>query len=312
MSQCCGDIVYEGLCVRGRPVKVMDCMVCGFKHLHPKPSEEEMSKYYAGEYFTEEKPDYVNTSGTDSEYQKLVDEEKLNACFGGCWPHGSMATPEIYEDLKKWRMLDFGCGPGAPFLKHLLELKDARDFILNGVEPSIPKDRLELLGFDGRAYGALVYPSMDNFVSNFHVVHLGFVLEHVVSPFEVLLTIKNRLREGGRIIIEVPNDFNPLQMHLWKKLGGTPWWVSSPDHLNYFSQASLFGLLEKLGFRICGIGTTYPVELFLAHGDDFRIDPEAKKKVVERRADLQRLWRDWGGLRDKIGRTVWVVGEVKT
>jgi hypothetical protein len=88
MTQCCGEILYQGLCVRGRPVQVLDCVACGFKHLHPKPTEEEMVAYYRDLYFSEEKPNYAATSGTESEYQFLVDEEKIKAA----WPNQNSVT----------------------------------------------------------------------------------------------------------------------------------------------------------------------------------------------------------------------------
>jgi SAM-dependent methyltransferase len=304
MTQCCGDLVYQGLCVRGRRVEVMDCVLCGFKHLHPKPTEEEMAEYYRSVYFNMDKPDYARTSGTESEYQFLVDEEKIRA-----------GRPNLEAVGLVSSVLDFGCGPSAPFLKHWVRLLGYKGFAFYGVEPTVTAAR----GWSDYELGgctATVYPSLEagfSKTTKFDVIHLGFVLEHITNPHEILFGLKNRLKDGGKLIIEVPNDFNPLQLALWSKLAGTPWWVSSPDHTCYWSFKSLCDVLHRTGFSVYDCGTTYPVELFLAHGQDFRTDPEAKKAIVERRADLQRLWQKWPNPNLKIGRTVWVVArEVPT
>jgi SAM-dependent methyltransferase len=292
MSDCCGEVIYEGLCKRGRPVKVLDCAVCGFKHLHPKPSEEELEGYYKKEYFQAEKPDYAKNSGTESEYQFLVDQEKIEAALEGC--HGNMDSGEK-------TVLDFGCGPSAPFLKHFKKVAGGEPWLI-GVEPSQadPERRVNL-----GDQAMVLLNSLSVVRYKFDIINLGFVLEHVANPVATLLEVKKHLVPGGRVIVEVPNDFNPLQKFLWKS--GTPWWVSSPDHVNYFDFKTLAGTLNKAGFRVHNNGTTYPVELFIAHAQDFRNSSINQVLVQTLRADLQRLWKHVGRVRDDIGRTAWIV-----
>ena len=300
MSSCCGEIVYHGKCVRGRPVEVLDCRVCGFKHLHPKPTEEELAGYYKKAYFKTEKPDYARTSGTGSDYQFAVDAEKIGAAFTGESWHGHPGP----------RVLDYGCGPDAPFLKHFTTVWDngldshadpAECCSCFGYEPSLPADKTE-------PFPRSPTLSSDEF---FDVIHLGFVLEHAANPHKVLLDVRGHLKPDGRLIVEVPNDFNALQMAIWRRGDEAPWWVSSPDHVNYFSVLSLGDTLRRCGFEPCALGTTYPVELFLLHGQNFRKDKAAKKTVVRRRAGLQRAWADTKMAGVGVGRTVWMVASCK-
>jgi len=299
--RCVGDVVYSGKCVRGREVTVLDCKTCGFKHLVPLPSEEEMAAYYRDKYFSEEKPNYAETSGTTSEYQFLVDQEKIE-----------FAQP--FEGA----ILDFGCGPNAPFLRHWVRQRSSTNLIISGpalygVEPTFVAPTREHSKVDvGHGVSATMFNSIRRCpkMERYDVIHLGFVLEHVVDPLKTVWELSGLLRAGGRMIIEVPNDFNLLQMILWDKQG-VPWWVSSPDHLIYWNIDSLTALLFKAGLVRMGWGLTFPVEMFIAQGFDYRTDPQAAKAVVESRARAQSLWKKMGDSRPTVhsgvGRTVWVV-----
>ena len=50
---------------------------------------------------------------------------------------------------------------------------------------------------------------------------------------------KELLSPGGIICIQVPNDFNQLQLLALKKVTKKEWWVAIPDHINYFDFQSL-------------------------------------------------------------------------
>ena len=52
------------------------------------------------------------------------------------------------------------------------------------------------------------------------------VLEHVRDPIGLIEEARSLLVPGGLLLLISPNDFNPLQMTLWKKLGFQPWWVN--------------------------------------------------------------------------------------
>lgn len=293
MSQCCGETVYKGKCVRGRQVEVIDCVACGFKHLHPRTSQKELAAYYERNYFSTEKPDYAATSGTASEYQRLVDIDKFKAAHKD-------GVPDI---------LDYGCGPNAPFLQNLRWHGALFDGY--GYEPSQKEAdrRWQLCGSvtDVICCVNSLKPWFDR-GTTFDIVHMGFVLEHVANPFEELLAAKRLLKPGGRLVIEVPNDFSPIQMQLWEKLDGVPWWVSSPDHQNYWDDNSLERVLGRCGFSVIDrMATTYPVELFLAHGADYRKDKAAQQQVVALRADLQRIWSLCRPGTTQLGRTIWMV-----
>ncbi len=65
----------------------------------------------------------------------------------------------------------------------------------------------------------------------------------------------------------VPNDYNRLQETLRRGAGLPPWWFAPPHHFNYFTLASLTGLLTRMGFKELARGTALPMELFALMGD---------------------------------------------
>jgi SAM-dependent methyltransferase len=109
------------------------------------------------------------------------------------------------------------------------------------------------------------------------------ILEHVPDPVSLLNSLAPALAPGGRLVVRVPNDFNPLQAAARRALGGEPWWVAVPDHVNYFDHASIADLVERAGFEVVERSADFPMELFLLMGDDYRTDPAVGREVHVRR-----------------------------
>ena len=85
----------------------------------------------------------------------------------------------------------------------------------------------------------------DKWFSYFDTISLKCVLEHVPNPIEILEICKDLLKDSGMICVEVPNDFNILQLQV-HKLGKPQWWIAIHDHINYFDFRSLERVLESL------------------------------------------------------------------
>lgn len=78
-------------------------------------------------------------------------------------------------------------------------------------------------------------------------VVLWHVLEHLDDPAETLRRAHEWLREGGRLLVAVPN-LRSLQA----RIGGDRWFqLDLPRHTTHFTPAGLARLLERTGFRSC-------------------------------------------------------------
>jgi SAM-dependent methyltransferase len=95
------------------------------------------------------------------------------------------------------------------------------------------------------------------------------VLEHVKDPIGLIAEARNMLVPGGLLLLISPNDFNPLQMTLWKELGFRPWWINPRHHLNYFDLASGANFVKARGFDVLHVETSYPLEQFLIAGRNY-------------------------------------------
>ena len=136
-------------------------------------------------------------------------------------------------------------------------------------------------------------------MKKYDVINLFDVLEHVHNPSELLKKCHRLLKSGGIIVIEVPNDYNPLQKIVQKSLkkeeywltiltkGRNYHWASKIDHVNYFNFFSLKRLLTKLRFKVVYQQSTFPLELFLLMGDDYLKNEKIGKKIHQKRINLE-------------------------
>lgn len=229
---------------------VIDCGPCGFAHLWPKPTAEELAEYYSRSFYETHTPkDWAEKETAEQPYWELEYADRL------------AALAEILGS-PSGKLLDVGCGGGW-----LLAYARARSWEVLGVEPSHSMwEKAEqrapvLLG---------TFPGVDvGGQAPFDAVHLKLVMEHVADPFEVLRAARDVLRPGGVIVVQVPNDFNPLQLAAKELLRKEAWWVVHPVHVNYFSFESMERTLRRCGFGPCRREGTFPMESFLMQGVDY-------------------------------------------
>src|SRR5437764_2412464 len=84
---------------------VIDCDACRFKHIVPIPTPAELEHVYRHEYYSTEKPLYIQRHDEDREWLDLVYAERY-ALF-----------EQLLSDEARRRVLDVGSGPGV-FLLH--------------------------------------------------------------------------------------------------------------------------------------------------------------------------------------------------
>ncbi len=233
---------------------IIDCVLCGFRHVVPLPDARALTQIYREEYYRDEKPTFLAHSGEDQEWAELAQNDRLDS-FERLLPQA------------RRRLLDIGSGPGF-----FLKTAKARGWRVLGIEPS------RQAALHARTLGIEVAEGFFNAdtapgLGRFDAVQLNNVLEHVPDPAAVLIQTRKLLEAGGVLCVNVPNDYSPFQIAASSATTRNEWWVAPRHHLNYFDFGSIGGLLERLGFDIVERMTSFPMEAFLLMGDNYTIDP---------------------------------------
>lgn len=244
--KCNGEIIVEK---NGN--EVIECNICGFKHVYPYPKNESIAKLYTEEYYEKAQPEYIKKVEEDKEWWLEVYQERIKQ------------ISRYIENKQKVNVLDIGSGTGH----FLLAAKD-NGWAETGVEPSIQAyhySKDQALNVHNKFFSEELVQELPLY----DVIHMNHVLEHVPQPQTMLKLIWNQLKPGGIFCVAVPNDFNSFQNMLVNDQNYEPWWVSPLEHVNYFDFKSLTDLLEKNEFEVLNQYTSFPMELFLLMGDKF-------------------------------------------
>lgn len=254
---------------------VLDCVLCGFAHVVPIPDPEQMDVVYREEYYSKEKPLFLERHRRDLDWWNLCYDQRYD-------------TFESVLPVGRRRILDIGSGPGF-FLKRG---KD-RGWSVLGVEPS-KQAAAHSRGLGLEIVEEFLTPSLAETLGAFNVVHLSEVLEHIPDPAAMLSTAFRLLSPGGLVCVLTPNDYSPFQRALRTTCGFKPWWVSPPHHINYFTVDSLSRLISRSGFEILLREATFPIDMFLLMGDNYVGHDAVGRQCHERRMIFEKNLRASG------------------
>src|SRR3989344_7046056 len=233
---------------RVKNYKVIDCISCCFIHVIPIPSDKEIWRLYKEEFYSKKKPKYFKESEEDLDWWILTYKNYYKI---------------LEKHTKGRKILEIGSGPG-----YFLRTGKKLGWKVLGIEPSREAYQYStnlgvnvvndyLTGEILRKYG------------KFDVVCAMFVLEHLIDPYSFVEDIKHLLKKDGILFLISPNDYNPLQIILNKKMGHKQWWISPPQHINYFNFQSINKFLIRKGFEVVDQYSTFPLEYYLLSGDNY-------------------------------------------
>lgn len=211
---------------------VLRCTNCELVFLWPRPTEEELDRYYVELY----RKDYAEPP-VQGRYRADLDEARMRV---------RRLLPLLQPNT---HLLEVGCGSGA-------FLEAVRPYVADvlGVEPDAEsRDWIE------EHMGLSVMTRVDNALregKTFDFVVLFHVLEHVPDPVRFLFGLSQLLGPDGKLVVEVPNVDDVLvavyQIPAYLRF------YYQKTHLYYFSKSTLGKIFEKAGF----IGTIEGVQRY--------------------------------------------------
>ena len=220
--------------------RVVECLGCGWIRQNPRPTIESIDYYYPQNY---------------ENFIKAVEDEPT---LLRRWDrrYGILKRRWAIERLQpKGRILDVGCATGI-FL-HEMQLSG---WEVVGVEPSdfaaeYAQKRFGVPVHVGRLQDAQ-FPD-----GRFDVITLWDVLEHLHTPWADLRETHRLLKNGGVLVIRIPNMASPERRWFG------PYWIGwdLPRHLYFFPRSPLVNALTEIGFvveRLRCIATSYASFLF--------------------------------------------------
>ena len=155
------------------------------------------------------------------------------------------------------KVLDFGCG-AAGFLRKASTLAVEAA----GVEP-------ECRVRDYWGESIPLYRSLDDAGHDYDLVTAFHVVEHLSDPISILADLAERLKDGGRLVVEVPSSEDALlTLYDNAPFQSFTYWS---QHLFLFNAETLRRLALKAGLRVISIQQfqRYPISnhlYWLSHG----------------------------------------------
>jgi SAM-dependent methyltransferase len=270
---------------------VIECSSCGFKHIVPFADETTTEEFYSDKFYNEEKDNYISNHQKDMDWWLIEHNEKY----------------DLFEEYLKEpgrRILDIGSGPGF-----FLKAGSDRGWDVTGVEPGKAAFKFSRQELNLNVKNVFFCRETFQDFGTFDVIHLNNVLEHVISPIEMVAMAKSILRPEGLLSITTPNDFNPLQNIAVKYFGKKHWWVVPDHHLNYFTAHTLRKLLIARGMTPIFDSSSFPLELFLLMGEDYIENKEIGREIHKKRMTMEKNFHNAG--MSKLRREIYTkLGEI--
>jgi len=233
------------------PWNLKNCSKCGFVYLENPPTYTDLEENFAWE-----KTSAAEEARRDAERPLAKRISRSFKLFRQKVLKRDQLTALLYSHLARGKVLDVGCGGGGVFMR-------------------LPTDRYEPYGIEisrvlsvqanaiahargGRVVQANAIAGMAMFEpDSMDAALLSGFLEHEVQPALLLKELRRVLKPNAPVIIKVPN-YGCIN----RTVRGAKWCgFRHPDHVNYFTPASLRKLATACGFRVarCTLGDRWPL-----------------------------------------------------
>jgi glycosyltransferase involved in cell wall biosynthesis/ubiquinone/menaquinone biosynthesis C-methylase UbiE len=204
--------------------RMVRCDECGLMLLNPQPSDEELARIYSAGYFL--------LGDAPGGLAHVTELKRATA-------RGYLGQLQRYTGGKTGRLLELGSGQGDLLLE-----AQALGYDVTGVEGieaacAIARDKL---GGGGRVVCGDI-AALAGEAARYDVCVISDVIEHVRDPREFLAGIHRLLKPDGVMLVTT------CSLDSWSaRFFKTKWMEFKPEHLVYYSSATLQSQLARAGF----------------------------------------------------------------
>jgi 2-polyprenyl-3-methyl-5-hydroxy-6-metoxy-1,4-benzoquinol methylase len=200
-------------------VNIVECAACIFAWQFPLARTETESV----DYFDDSYADEGNTGSAYFDVERKREITKLELGFVESLRAGGRT------------LLDIGAGAGI-----FAEVAAAAGWDVTAVDPALDRERLA----DVRGVEAVRGTTRDLAPERrFDVVTAWDVVEHLADPLELLAAARDRLVDGGWLVLETGNYKSAARV-----AEGTSHWIYQLDHRWYFAPDSIRSIMAASGF----------------------------------------------------------------
>lgn len=207
---------------------LLECPNCHVRITSPQPNSDIIFQYYKSD-------DYVSHSDTNKGLINTAYQVVKRYTLGQ-----KIRLLKRFADSPT--ILDYGCGTGD-----FLVRCQSQGLTCMGVEPDTHAQSIA----QSKGIRALTPESLEQIDEKFDVVTMWHVLEHTYDPIKIIQTLKQRLNNGGILVVAVPNYLSHDASYY------NEYWAAYdvPRHLFHFSPETMtlvasltnFNLIHKQG-----------------------------------------------------------------
>lgn len=213
---------------------LVTCQKCRVVAFSPRPTAEELKAFYDDYHDNFSKSTMADSNFAQQRYRELEE----------CLQRYALKLAKKTEKT----LLDIGCGTG-----NFLQVAQKAGWQITGTEiasraTSLASQNVGNHILQGDIVDLDLPTSSYDLITNYHVI------EHLLDPVAQLQRCHELLAPDGILFIETPNI-----QSLGSKIKGKNWsHIIPPEHIIYFSPASLKYALEQAGFKQFFVRTSAP------------------------------------------------------
>ena len=244
----CGDTAADPRSgIAGPPWRLARCRRCRFLYLRNPPDYETLAQDFSWDKTFTQETERRRTGRSGFERSVRAGLARAKAFVQAATRRDKLKRL-CADFVRPGRVLDLGCSRGY----NACALPSGAIPLGIEIAPALAAEsQARFASLGGRVIQGSVLKGLAELGdSSCHGAIAKSYLEHEIRPREVLQELRRVLQSGAPLILKVPNYSSWL-----RSARGAAWsGYRFPDHVNYFTPASLERLLEESGFRVARFG----------------------------------------------------------